>query len=606
MQISSELDSNLTAFAIETLKDRYLLGGESPQEGLARAAIAFSDDDAMAQRIYDYASRQWLSYATPVLSNAPVRVKWEADYEENFKSDCYSGSRGLPISCFLNYVPDSRKGLGDHYTENIWLGSSGGGIGGYWGHVRSDGVSTSQGSKSTGSIPFLKVVDSEMLAVSQGITRRGSYASWYDISHPEVLEFLDMRKPTGGDANRKCLNLHQGINLSNKFMRTIENCENNPDADPSWELIDPHSKEVVEVVDARDLWQKIITTRMQTGEPFLAFIDTINEALPEELKEAGLMVHHSNLCSEITLPTSEHKTAVCCLSSLNLEKWDEWKDDELFILDVVRMLDNVLEYFIQNAPMSMHKAILSAMEERSIGLGALGFHYLLQKQSIPFESALATALNRKIFKHIKEKASEATLVLGEERGSAPLLEGTGKRNSHLLAIAPNASSSIILGTSPSIDPVTANIFTHKTLSGSWTVKNKYLQEVINSTIEDKDERDKLWKRILQSGGSIQGMPEFDEWTQSVFKTSFEIDQRWVVSHASDRQQYICQSQSLNLFLEPDVPVQYVHSLLLQGWRRGIKTFYYQRTMARRRAEMVGTKVERQYIIDDGGCVACEG
>ena len=602
IQISHDRDDRLTPFAKETLKDRYLLEDESIQEGLARASVAFSDNDAMAQRIYDYASRQWLSFATPILSNAPIRIQFKDEFEENFNPDCFEPSRGLPISCFLNYVPDSREGLGDHYTENIWLGSTGGGIGGYWGHVRSDGTSTSTGSRSTGSIPFLKVVDSQMLAVSQGVTRRGSYAAYYDASHPEVFEFLDMRKPTGGDANRKALNLHQAINLPNKFMRIIEECTGNPDADPSWELIDPHSKEVTEVVDARVLYQKIVETRMQTGEPFILFTDTVNEALPDELKEDGLIVHHSNLCTEITLATNEHKTAVCCLSSANLEKWDEWEASELFIQDVIRFLDNVLEYFIRNAPMTMHKAILSAMEERSVGLGALGWHYLLMKKGIPFESALATGLNMKIFKHIQEKANEATLILGEERGSPALLEGTGKRNAHLTAIAPNASSSIILGTSPSIEPISSNIFTHKTLSGSWTVKNKYLDEIVQGLPDP----DAAWKDILQHEGSVQHVIWLDDYEKEVFKTAFEIDQRWVVSHAADRQKYISQSQSLNLFLEPDVPVSYAHSLILQGWKRGIKSFYYQRTKASRRAESVSTKVERTYIVDDGGCVACEG
>jgi ribonucleoside-diphosphate reductase alpha chain len=601
-----ERDEYLTPFAKETLKDRYLLEGETPQDGLLRTAVAFSDDEAMAQRIYDYASKQWLSFATPVFSNAPIRRDFGDRFETNFTPDKFNPARGLPISCFLNYVPDSREGLGNHYTENIWLGSSGGGIGGYWGHIRSDGTKTSQGSKSTGSIPFLKIVDSEMLAVSQGVTRRGSYAAWYDISHPEILEFLDIRKPTGGDVNRKALNLHHGVCIPNKFMRIIEECSEDSNASPDWELIDPHSKEVTDVVDARLLWQKIIETRAQTGEPFIAFIDTINEAFPDELKEDGLRVHHSNLCSEITLATNENKTAVCCLSSLNLEKWEEWCDDECFIGDVIRFLDNVLEYFILNAPMSMQRAILSAMEERSLGLGALGWHYLLMSKNLPFESALASSLNRKIFKHIHDHAQAATLELGEERGEAPLLEGTGRRNAHLLAIAPNASSSILLGTSPSIEPIAANIYTHKTLSGSWTVKNKYLDEYIQEHFDNEDYND-IWKAILQNGGSIQGLPYFDEWTQSVFQTAFEIDQRWVVDHAAVRQKYICQSQSLNLFFEPNVPVSYIHGLLLQGWKRGVKTFYYQRTKALRRAEMVSTKVERRYLVDDGGgCISCEG
>ncbi len=606
MIISPERDDRLTLFAKETLKDRYLLEGETPQDGLLRTSMAFSDDEAMAQRIYDYSSTQWFSFASPVLSNSPVRKVFYEDFKENFSSYAFDTSRGFPVSCFLNYVPDSRGGLGDHYTENIWLGSSGGGIGGYWGHVRSDGTKTSHGSRSTGSIPFLKIVDPQMLAVSQGVTRRGSYAAWMDVSHPEILEFIDIRKPSGGDINRKTLNLHHGVNLPNKFMRIIEACENHPDASHDWELIDPHSKRVVEVVDARKIWEKLCETRMQTGEPYLAYIDTINEGLPEELKNAGLRVHHSNLCSEITLPTNEYKTAVCCLSSVNLEKWDEWKDSELFIQDCIRFLDNVLEYFIQNAPAEMYKAVHSATEERSLGLGALGWHYLLMKNNTPFEGAIASGLNRKIFRHISDEAKAATRVLAEERGSPKLLEGSGKRNAHLLAIAPNASSGIILGTSPSIECISANIFTHKTLSGSWTVKNKYLDDLLLDKLGDEAKVVETWKSILGNEGSVQHLDILDDWEKDVYKTAFEINQRWVVEHAADRQPFICQAQSLNLYMEQDVPITFVHSVLLSGWKKGLKTFYYQRTKARRRAEMVGSKVERVYLGGDERCLSCEG
>jgi ribonucleoside-diphosphate reductase alpha chain len=459
--IDYERDNLLTDFGKTTLKDRYLLPEEtSPQEGFMRAAKAFSDNDEMAQRIYDYASKLWFMYSTPVLSNA-------------------GSKRGMPISCFLNYVGDSREGLTGHYTENAWLASVGGGIGGYWGHVRSDGTQTSGGSQSSGSIPFLHVVDSEILAFSQGKTRRGSYAAYMDISHPEIIEFLEMRKPSGGDVHRKCLNLHHGVNISDEFMQLIDNCIKEPTYDDSWNLIDPHTKKIVRTVSARDLWLKILETRVATGEPYVSFIDTVNEALPETQKKLGLKVNHSNLCTEITLATDENRTAVCCLSSVNLEKYDEWKNNSLFIPDLVRFLDNVLQYFIDKAPDELFRAKFSANSERSLGLGAMGFHAYLQSRGIAFEGALAKSLNMKIFKSIKEQAVEESKRLAVKRGEAPDMENTGMRNAHLLAIAPNASSSIICGTtSPSIEPYRANAYVQKTMSGSFLVKNKYLEKLL--------------------------------------------------------------------------------------------------------------------------------
>jgi ribonucleoside-diphosphate reductase alpha chain len=605
MLINESLTDNLTEFSKATIKDRYAYEGETIQQAFARASTAFSSDDAMAQRIYNYAAHGWLSFASPVLSNAPVRENWnETDWRDNLREAQFTKARGLPISCFLNYVPDSRQGLGDHYIENIWLASSGGGIGGYWGHVRSNGTRTSNGSASSGSVPFMHVVDSQMLAFNQGITRRGSYAIWTDISHPEILEILDIRKPTGGDTNRRCLNLHHGINLSNKFMRVIDNAQNNPDADTSWELIDPHTGNVVDVVDARMLWARIHSNRAETGEPFIMFKDTVNEALPEALKEKGLIVHHSNLCSEITLPTNEDRTAVCCLSSLNLEKWDEWKDDENFIADVVMYLDNVLEYFIINAPEGMDRARLSAASERSIGIGALGWHYLLQSRNLPFGSPMAVGLNRRIFKHIKDRALEASQALAKTRGEPDDLIGTGVRNAHLLAIAPNASSSIIMGTSPSIEPIVANVFTHKTLSGSYPVRNKYLDRIIRERFSEED-AERVWKDILLHEGSVQHVDFLDDWEKEVYLTAYEIDQRWIIDHAADRQQYICQSQSLNLFLPPGTHVSTPHSLVLRAWKKGLKSLYYQRSTAKRRAEKISQKVERMYL-DDKECLSCEG
>jgi len=607
MLIDESLTKNLTPFSQATLKERYVYEGETIQQAFARAATAFSDSDAMAQRIYEYVSRQWLSLASPVLSNAPERLEWaqeDEDWDVNFEADKYGKARGLPISCFLNYVPDSREGLGDHYVENIWLASSGGGIGGYWGHIRSNGTRTSNGSASTGSVPFMHVVDSQMLAFNQGVTRRGSYAIWTDIGHPEILEVLDIRKPTGGDANRKCLNLHHGVVITNKFMRIIDAAITDPHADTSWDLIDPHTGDVVETVDARVLMQKIVESRHETGEPFVMFKDTVNEALPEALKERGLLVHHSNLCSEITLPTNAERTAVCCLSSLNLEKWDEWKDHELFVADVVRFLDNVLEYFIINAPAYLGRAIASAKAERSIGIGALGWHSLLQSKMIPFENPVAVGMNRRIFKHIKEKAYDASVALAAERGEPSDLEGTGVRNAHLLAIAPNASSSIIVGTSPSIEPIVSNVFTHKTLSGSYPVRNKHLDHIIRERFDDKD-AERVWKDILLHEGSVQHVDWLDDWEREVFRTAYEIDQQWVIDHAADRQQHICQSQSLNLYINPEVHVSVPLGLILRAWKKGVKTLYYQRTTATRRAEKVAQKVER-IKLDEVECLSCEG
>ena len=582
--INYERDNLLTDFGKTTLKDRYLLPEEkSPQDGFMRAAKAFSDNDEMAERIYNYASKLWFMYSTPILSNG-------------------GSTRGMPISCFLNYVGDSREGLTGHYTENAWLASIGGGIGGYWGHVRSDGVSTSGGSQSSGSIPFLHVVDSEILAFSQGKTRRGSYAAYMDMSHPEIIEFLEMRKPSGGDIHRKCLNLHHGINISNEFMELIEKCISEPTYDDSWNLIDPHTKEIVRTVSARELWQKLLETRVATGEPYVSFIDTINEALPETQKKLGLRVHHSNLCTEITLPTNENRTAVCCLSSVNLEKYDEWQKEPLFIPDLVRFLDNALTFFIENAPENVFRAKFSAVNERSIGLGAMGFHAYLQSKGIPFESALAKAMNLKIFRKIKEQAVEESKTLAIKRGEAPDMEGTGMRNAHLLAIAPNASSSIICGTtSPSIEPFRANAYVQKTMSGSFLVKNKYLEKLLEKKGINTDE---IWQSIVAQRGSVLHLDELSDYEKDTFKTAIEINQQWVIEHAADRQQYICQGQSINVFVPADVNIKELHDIHMLAWKRKIKTLYYCRSEAIKRAELLSKKVERT-IIPEADCLACE-
>ena len=578
-------DDLLTHFGKKTLQDRYLLPEEkSPQEAFMRAAKAFSDNDEMAQRIYDYASKLWFMYSTPILSNGGTK-------------------RGMPISCFLNYVGDSREGLTGHYTENAWLASVGGGIGGYWGDVRSDGTQTSGGSQSSGSIPFLHVVDSEILAFSQGKTRRGSYAAYMDISHPEIIEFLEMRKPSGGDVHRKCLNLHHGVNISDEFMHLIDNCIKEPTFDDTWNLIDPHTKKIVRTVSARDLWLKILETRVATGEPYVSFIDTVNDALPETQKKLGLKVNHSNLCTEITLATDENRTAVCCLSSVNLEKYDEWKNNSLFIPDLVRFLDNVLQYFIDKAPDELFRAKFSANSERSLGLGAMGFHAYLQSRGIAFEGALAKSLNMKIFKSIKEQAVEESKRLAVKRGEAPDMEGTGMRNAHLLAIAPNASSSIICGTtSPSIEPYRANAYVQKTMSGSFLVKNKYLEKLLDKKGINNEE---TWTSILANRGSVLHLDALSDNEKDIFKTAIEINQQWIVEHAADRQKHICQGQSVNVFVPADVNIKELHDMHMLAWKKKLKTLYYCRSEAIKRAELVSKKVERT-IIPEADCLACEG
>jgi len=589
VKIDYSRDTLLDEFALATLKDRYMVPGEtSPQEAFARAAECFADDEDHAQRLYDYVSNLWFMFATPVLSNGGTR-------------------RGLPISCFLNYVDDSREGITDHFTENAFLSSFGGGIGGTWSDVRSSGTKTSKGSESTGVIPFVKVVDAEMLAFSQGVTRRGSYAGYLHISHPEVEEFLDVRKPTGGDTNRKCLNIHHGVVVSDDFMELIHNATRTPDFDDSWNLIDPHSKLVVKTVSARALWVKILQNRMETGEPYLMFEDAVNNDLPDFQKRKGLKVHHSNLCSEITLATDEERTAVCCLSSVNLEYYDEWKNHGSFIPDLIRMLDNVLTYFIDNAPDQLEKAKFSAMRERSIGLGAMGFHAYLQKNDVPFESGLAGGINLEMFSYIKNKADQTTRQLATERGACPDDDTVSVRNAHLLAIAPNASSSILCGnTSPSIEPFRANAYTQKTKTGSNLVKNKYLDKLVKQASSTEEEYAEYWRSIVANKGSVQHLDFLDEWKKDVFKTAVEINQSWVIEHASVRQQFICQSQSVNLFFPPDVNKGDLHNVHMLAWAKNLKTLYYLRSEAISRADNVSNQAKREIIFEQSDCLSCEG
>jgi ribonucleoside-diphosphate reductase alpha chain len=557
-------DDLLTSFGKATLTDRYLLSGESFQDMFARVACAFADDVAHAQRLYDAMSRLWFMPATPVLSNG-------------------GADRGLPISCFLNAVPDSLDGIVATWTENVWLASNGGGIGTYWGRVRSIGEAV-RGGETSGIIPFIHVMDGLTLAISQGSLRRGSAAVYLDIHHPEIEEFLEIRKPSG-DFNRKGLNLHHGINVTDAFMQAVREGARFP-------LRSPKSNSVVREVDARQLWQRILETRLQTGEPYLLFIDAVNRAMPRHQRELGLKVSTSNLCSEITLTTGkdhrdEERTAVCCLSSLNIEKWDEWHAVPGFIEDVLRFLDNVLTHFITVAPDSMQRARYSALRERSVGLGVMGFHSFLQAQGIPFESALAKSWNLKIFREIRRGADAASVALAHERGPCPdaAERGMMARFSHKLSIAPTASISIICGgTSACIEPIPANIYTHKTLSGAFSVRNPHLAKLLARKGADTPE---VWQSIIAHEGSVAHLDMLSEQEKAVFRTAFEIDQRWVVELAADRAPYICQSQSLNLYLPADIDKWDLHMLHWTAWQRGIKSLYYCRSKSVQRAAFAG-------------------
>ena len=618
IEIDYDKEKEFDKFSLDTLRDRYFWEGEThAQEAFARASVFGATfkgetDFELAQRLYNYSSSRWFMFSTPILSNGGT-------------------SRGLPISCFLNYVPDSRYGLSNHYDENIWLASSGGGIGGYWGDIRSNGISTAHGSRSTGSIPFMHVVDSQMLAFNQGTTRRGSYAAYMDISHPEIEEFINMRKESGGDINRKCLNLHNGVNITNAFLEAVKN-------DEDWRLIDPKTNEAVKVINARDLWWQIIHARAETGEPYMINIDTCNKFLPQEQKDLGLEIKQSNLCSEITLPTNEERTAVCCLSSVNLEHFDKWSKDDNFIKDLITMLDNVIEHYIENAVDTSQlggysanfkrfqnyvrkgkegyiKSAYSAYRERSLGLGAMGFHAYLQSRNIPFEGIFATGFNHKAFVYIKSRATEATKELAIKRGEAPDIHGSGRRNANLMAIAPNASSGIICsGTSPSIEPYRANCYTHKTLSGSYQVKNKYLEKILKSKGLKGKKLEETWKDIAGSDGSVQHLDILTDDEKEIFKTANEINQIWIIEHAYQRQQFVCQAQSVNLFFTlpkategqdiHDEYMQYVNDVHWYGMNK-LKSLYYFRSNAARSVENVNIKVPR-IKLDDVECIACEG
>ena len=580
IKIDEARDKLLSEQANKLLKDYYCQTGEtSPQQAFARASKAYSyGDNKLAQRIYDYASKGWFMFASPVLSNAPLNNK---------------KIKALPISCFLSFVPDSLEGLIDHTAELRWLSVKGGGVGGHWSAVRS--VS----DIAPGPIPFLHTVDADMIAYRQGKTRKGSYAAYMDVSHPDIEEFLSVRIPTG-DVGRKCLNLHNAVNVTNEFMQAVKQGK-------EWHLKDPNDGTIRETMPARKLWEKILEVRFRTGEPYVNFIDTANKYLPETQKKLGLKIHGSNLCNEIHLATSEERTAVCCLSSLNLEMYDDWKDTNI-VRDLIRFLDNVLQFFIDHAPDDLSKARYSASQERSLGLGAMGYHSYLQKHRIPFEKS--DDINKEIFEHIQHEAVEESLLLGKERGEAPDMKGTGRRNAHLLAIAPNANSSMIVSTSPSIEPHKANAYTHRTRAGSHLIKNKYLAEVLDGYDMNKSE---VWTGIITNGGSVQHLQFLADHEKEVFKTAVEIDQVRLVELGGQRQKYLCQGQSLNVFFPAGASKKYLTRTHIKAWEKECKGLYYLRTEVSNRAEDVSQKVELNKLRDyqdikkeEDDCINCQG
>ena len=579
ISVDLERDKRLTEQAYKLVTEFYLADDEtSPQEAYARAAVAYSADDTdLAQRIYDYVSKGYFMFSSPILSNAP-KPKGK--------------HKALPISCFLGYVPDTVKGLIEHHAETAWLSVKGGGVGGHWSDVR--GIT----DKSVGVLPMLKVTDSQMTAYKQGKTRKGSYAAYLDVDHPDIVEFINFKIPTGGDINRKCFNIFNAVNVTDDFMFAVVQGE-------QWILKDPHTGNPVDTVSARELWQRILEARFRTGSPYINFIDTANKALPEFQKKLGLKINGSNLCNEIHLATNEERSAVCCLSSVNLEKYDEWKHTTM-VADLVTFLDNVLEEFIAHAPDELEKARYSAYRERSIGIGAMGFHGYLQSKNIAWESWEATSENYKIFKDIKAQAEAQTYKLAEERGECPDGKGFGVRNAHLLAIAPNANSSIICDCSASIEPIKANVYVHRTRAGAHTVRNKWLEALL--TEYERNTSD-VWESILDNEGSVQHLDFLSDHDKSVFKTSFELDQNWVVEHAAKRQDFICQGQSVNLFFPSGADKGYVNQVHLKAYKEGLKGLYYLRTSAGITADKVGVKVERDALKDFDNaeeCLSCQG
>ena len=593
IKIDRSKDVNLTDFGKATLTDRYLSENESYQDLFARVAATYADDNLHAQRLYNYISKLWFMPATPVLSNAGT-------------------TRGLPISCFLNEASDSLDGIVNLWSENVWLAAKGGGIGSYWGNLRSIGEQVGRVGKTSGIIPFIKVMDSLTLAISQGSLRRGSAACYLPIDHPEIEEFIEMRRPTGGDPNRRALNLHHGVLVTDAFMRAVE-------TDDEWALKSPYDGTIQSTIKARNLWIRLLTARVETGEPYIVFIDTVNRMIPQHHKLAGLTVKTSNLCSEITLPTGidkygKDRTAVCCLSSLNLENYDEWKDEPGFIEDIMRFLDNVLTDFINRAPESFDDAKYSATRERSVGLGVMGFHSFMQKNMIPIESVMAKVWNKKMFQLIDKEVNAASKKLAEERGPCPDAAeyGINERFSNKTAIAPTASISIICGgASPGIEPIAANSYTHKTLSGSFNVRNKYLRKILQKYNQDTNE---VWSSITTNQGSIDHLDFLSQDEKDVFKTAFEIDQRWLIDHSADRTPYISQAQSLNVFIPADIHKKQLHQIHYQAWKKGLKSLYYCRSKSIQRAEVVNDSFaktkkqkeqEKQQTTDYEECLSCQ-
>ena len=595
IKVDNKNDDKLSNFGKAVLKDRYLMPGESYQDLFARVAAYYADDQDHANRLYHYISNLWFMPATPILSNGGT-------------------DRGLPISCFLNESSDSLSGIVELWNENVWLASKGGGIGSYWGNLRSIGEIVRGNGKTSGIIPFIKVMDSQTLAISQGSLRRGSAAVYLPIHHPEIEEFIDIRRPTGGDPNRRSLNLHHGVAITDEFMRAVEK-------DGDFDLRSPHSGQSIETVKARTLWIKLLSARVETGEPYLLFIDTVNRAIPEHQKKLGLQVKTSNLCSEITLPTGvdhlgKDRTAVCCLSSLNVEFYDEWKDNGEILEDVMRFLDNVLQDFIDKAPDLMVKAKYSAMRERSVGLGVMGFHSFLQSKNVPLESAMSKVWNKKIFQFIKQGADRASKVLAKERGACldAVDAGVDERFSNKLAIAPTASISIIANnSSPGIEPFAANAFTQKTLTGSFSVRNKNLVKLLETKGKNSED---IWSSITINEGSVQHLDFLDEHEKLVFKTAQEMDQRWIIDLSAERQEYICQAQSLNVFLPGNVSKKILHEIHFRAWQKGLKSLYYCRSTSVQRADKVSNKGEKHELdvsIQNNGdgkkeydeCLACQ-
>jgi ribonucleoside-diphosphate reductase alpha chain len=593
IKIDRSKDINLTDFGKATLTDRYLSENESYQDLFARVAATYADDNLHAQRLYNYISKLWFMPATPVLSNAGT-------------------TRGLPISCFLNEASDSLDGIVNLWSENVWLAAKGGGIGSYWGNLRSIGEQVGRVGKTSGIIPFIKVMDSLTLAISQGSLRRGSAACYLPIDHPEIEEFIEMRRPTGGDPNRRALNLHHGVLVTDAFMRAVE-------TDDEWALKSPYDGTIQSTIKARNLWIRLLTARVETGEPYIVFIDTVNRMIPQHHKLAGLTVKTSNLCSEITLPTGidkygKDRTAVCCLSSLNLENYDEWKDEPGFIEDIMRFLDNVLTDFINRAPESFDDAKYSATRERSVGLGVMGFHSFMQKNMIPIESVMAKVWNKKMFQLIDKEVNAASKKLAEERGPCPDAAeyGINERFSNKTAIAPTASISIICGgASPGIEPIAANSYTHKTLSGSFNVRNKYFRKILQKYNQDTNE---VWSSITTNQGSIDHLDFLSQDEKDVFKTAFEIDQRWLIDHSADRTPYISQAQSLNVFIPADIHKKQLHQIHYQAWKKGLKSLYYCRSKSIQRAEVVNDSFaktkkqkeqEKQQTTDYEECLSCQ-